>query len=170
MWPENLLLLLVPKWCWCCSIDEGPHWGNQCSCQCVAKATVVIRVTALSTDPALWFHSSAWISYVDLYEHLTFSAYNGLYPVSFHNILVPVTVERCKRNWSCSLDGVSDTLEVSGTDFPSFRKHGNKTWVPTLSYTAKSQKAIAFGMTTRSPCLQKRRGGRENKMHISPKK
>lgn len=60
--------------------------------------TVVIRVTALSTDPALWFHSSAWISYVDLSEHLTFSAYNGLYPVSFHNILVPVSVERCKRN------------------------------------------------------------------------
>ena len=144
--------------------------GTNALANVLAKATVVIRVTALSTDPALWFHSSTWISYVDLYEHLTFSAYNGLYPVSFHNVLVPVTVERCKRNRSCSLDGVSDTLKVSGTDFPSFRKHGNKTWVPTLSYTAKSQKATAFGMTTRSPCLQKNRGGIENKMHISPKK
>ena len=72
--------------------------GTNALANVLAKATVVIRVTALSTDPALWFHSSAWISYVGLYKHLTFSAYNGLYPVSFHNILVPVTVERCKRN------------------------------------------------------------------------
>lgn len=104
-------------------LDQGPTGNrNCCSCQDACKGS-----SCHNRTPA--FPTSAALCFVSLLGYLTWMCrngshsrlVNGFYPLSFHNSFIPVTVGRCKRNWSCGLDWVGDTLQGGLTSLPSVK-------------------------------------------------